>query len=135
MHSLKLKSLKPQVQQLRSALPTLQPTSWRSDKQSSTARGYGYKWQQARAGYLAKHPLCVYCEREGRVTVATVVDHRVPHRGDMKLFWDRANWQGLCAAHHSGDKQREEAMMGDVIDGRELVREVPERGLLRNDDN
>jgi 5-methylcytosine-specific restriction endonuclease McrA len=87
----------------------MQPGSWRSDKQTSAQRGYGYKWQKAREDYLAKHPLCVYCEREGRVTLATVVDHKVPHRGDMKLFWDSNNWQSLCATHHSRDKQREEA--------------------------
>jgi 5-methylcytosine-specific restriction protein A len=40
---------------------------------------------------------------------ATVVDHTTPHRGDMTLFWDERNWQGLCATHHSKDKQREEA--------------------------
>ena len=25
-----------------------------------------------------------------------MLDHIVPHKGDMKVFWDRANWQGLC---------------------------------------
>lgn len=37
--------------------------------------------QMARAGDLVSHPLCVYCEREGRVTADTVVDHRIPRRG------------------------------------------------------
>jgi hypothetical protein len=37
---------------------------------------------------------------------AKVVDHIVPHRGDMSLFWDRANWQSLCANCHSSYKQR-----------------------------
>jgi len=45
-------------------------------------------------------PLCVMCAAEGRYTKATVVDHIKPHRGDRKLFWDRANWQPLCKAHH-----------------------------------
>lgn len=75
---------------------------------SSAQRGYGYKWQQARLGWLRKHPLCEYCKREGVVTEAVVVDHIVPHRGDMKLFWDTSNWQSLCDHHHSSDKQREE---------------------------
>lgn len=128
---MKLKTFKSSVQQLRSTLPVVQSVTWRSDKKSSTKRGYGYAWQKARDGYLISHPLCVYCEREGRVTTATVVDHRIPHRGDQALFWDKANWQSLCATHHSRDKQREEALMGsDVIDGRELVREVAERRLI-----
>jgi 5-methylcytosine-specific restriction protein A len=85
------------------------PDSWRSGIKSSTARGYGYKWQKAREEHLAENPLCVRCEEQGDVTPATVVDHIIPHRGDMTLFWDRKNWQSLCKTHHSSDKQREEA--------------------------
>lgn len=48
------------------------------------------------------------CEREGRITAAKVVDHIIPHKGDQTLFWDKANWQSLCAPHHNRDKQREE---------------------------
>ena len=67
---------------------------------------YDYRWQTARADYLRANPLCVFCERLGRVTAATVVDHKTPHRGDARLFWDRANnWQSLCTPCHSGTKQ------------------------------
>jgi 5-methylcytosine-specific restriction protein A len=67
---------------------------------------YGYKWQQAREGYLRKHPLCAECERRGLVVAATVVDHIIPHRGDMVLFWDTNNWQSLCKTCHDSHKQR-----------------------------
>ena len=80
-------------------------------RESSSARGYNYKWQQARAQFLREHPLCVMCEAAGRVEAATVVDHITPHRGDQSLFWRRSNWQSLCATHHSRDKQREEQRM------------------------
>lgn len=76
---------------------------------SARQRGYDSRWDKARRTFLAEHPLCVMCEREGRVTPATVVDHIKPHRGDQDLFWDRANWQPLCKAHHDSAKQREEA--------------------------
>lgn len=79
--------------------------SWRDDKRSSTERGYDSRWQKARTGYLRNHPLCAMCTAEGRVERATVVDHIVPHKGDMKLFWQSENWQPLCASHHSSDKQ------------------------------
>jgi hypothetical protein len=59
----KLKTLKSSVQQLGSQLATAPSVFWRADEGSSTKRGY--KWQQARAGYLAKHPLCAYCEQAG----------------------------------------------------------------------
>ncbi|WP_343040029.1 HNH endonuclease signature motif containing protein [Methylocystis heyeri] len=39
---------------------------------------------------------------------ATVVDHITPHKGDIKLFWDRKNWQPLCEPCHNSRKQREE---------------------------
>ena len=67
---------------------------------------YSYKWQQARAGYLRKHPLCVRHEARGDVVAASVVDHKKPHRGDMKLFWDSKNWQALCKQCHDSWKQR-----------------------------
>lgn len=103
----RLQSLKPRVSNMGSRLNTMQPDSWRADK-NSTERGYGYKWQKARAQYLAENPLCVKCMEDGRTTLGNVVDHKIPHRGDMVLFWDRNNWQTLCDTHHSSDKQREE---------------------------
>ncbi len=69
---------------------------------------YGRRWKKARAAYLWANPLCVFCERRGRVTAATVVDHIVPHRGDERLFWDRENWAPLCAPCHNGPKQAQE---------------------------
>ena len=84
-----------------------QAESWRSGK-TSAERGYGHKWQQAREAYLRENPLCVMCRDDGAVTAATVVDHIEPHKGDQALFWNRRNWQSLCASHHSGAKQRME---------------------------
>nr|WP_281492405.1 HNH endonuclease [Wohlfahrtiimonas chitiniclastica] len=52
--------------------------------------------------------MCVYCERNGIITAANVVDHIEPHRGDQALFWDRNNWQSLCSSCHSSIKQKEE---------------------------
>jgi len=72
---------------------------------SAAARGYTSVWQKASKRFLAKHPLCAH---EGCRARATLVDHIKPHRGDQTLFWDRDNWQPLCATHHSGAKQREE---------------------------
>jgi 5-methylcytosine-specific restriction enzyme A len=105
----KVHTLPSRVQAQPARVATMQPGSWRGTKgQGSTARGYGYKWQQARLGYLAQHPLCVMCQAEGRVEAATVVDHKVPHRGDMARFWDSDNWQSLCKPHHDSAKQRME---------------------------
>lgn len=80
---------------------------WRNNK-SSTGRGYGYRWQKARAEFLRANPLCTYCEQQGIVTAATVVDHIEPHQGDGVLFWARDNWQPLCKLHHDSTKQSQE---------------------------
>ena len=71
-------------------------------------RGYSTLWDKARAAHLREHPGCAMCEREGRYTSATVVDHIAPHRGDPNLFWNTTNWQSLCKPHHDSDKQRAE---------------------------
>ena len=75
---------------------------------SPRERGYDSKWDLARKDFLIAHPLCVMCARAGIATPATVVDHIKPHRGDRALFWNRANWQPLCAHCHNSHKQRQE---------------------------
>lgn len=75
-------------------------------------RGYTTAWSKARDGYLRLHPLCVHCEREGVVGAATVVDHKVPHKGDRGLFWDRDNWQSLCKPHHDRKTATEDGGFG-----------------------
>lgn len=83
---------------------------------------YGSKWQKARESFLRLHPLCQCPRCEGgviRVRAASVVDHKVPHRGDMKLFWDRKNWQALAKQCHDSWKQRLEKS-GTVIGANEL---------------
>lgn len=69
---------------------------------------YSSKWARLRALFLQANPLCRYCERLGRTTAATVVDHVKPHRGDPVLFWRQSNWQGLCDPCHNRVKQHEE---------------------------
>ncbi|WP_258874539.1 HNH endonuclease signature motif containing protein [Cupriavidus taiwanensis] len=110
-----------------SRTPIMEPGSWRTSALTSAERGYGYRWQKERAAHLREHPFCEYCLREMRISAASVaavilecagrglsapygnvVDHRIPHRGDQMLFWDRSNWQTLCVFHHSGAKQKEE---------------------------
>ena len=69
---------------------------------------YGYRWQVRSKRFLAAHPLCIMCQRQGRPTAATVVDHIVRHKGNVTLFWDETNWQPLCKPHHDRTKQRVE---------------------------
>ncbi len=56
-------------------------------------------WRATRAAFLARHPLCELCQREGRITAATIADHRIArHEGGSN---DQANLRSLCSHHHS----------------------------------
>lgn len=70
-------------------------------RKSSTEQGYNYRWQKESKKFLEQNPYCVACLKRGKNVKATVVDHIVPHKGDMDLFWDRGNWQALCIYHHN----------------------------------
>ena len=61
---------------------------------SASERGYDSRWRKARKRFLAAHPLCVECMKEGRYVKA--------------LFWDESNWQPLCHHHHSMKTRRED---------------------------
>jgi len=62
--------------------------------------------EQLRPEHLLLEPFCRECARQYAAddprsrTMATVVDHIVPHRGDWKLFTDKNNLQSLCKHHH-----------------------------------
>lgn len=91
--------------------PTHRPLGARSDQQrkadydaqrgTASQRGYNSKWRRLRATVLRDQPLCVRCLPLGFVKAATDVDHIVPHKGNMTLFWDRNNLQPLCKSCHS----------------------------------
>ena len=84
-----------------------------SDRLTSSQRGYGSRWQKAREGYLRSHPLCRECEKQGKLTPATVVDHIIPHKGDQGLFWDKDNWGALCKPCHDAKTAREDGGFGN----------------------
>lgn len=112
---MKLKTLPDRVKLLDNHVTVVTPGSWRGDKRTANQRGYNYRWQKYRKGWLRQHPLCgdrlagssaehSRCVRDGRATAATDVDHIVPHRGDQALFWNPENHQSLCGLCHDSFK-------------------------------
>jgi 5-methylcytosine-specific restriction endonuclease McrA len=77
---------------------------------SARERGYTVEWDKAALFFRRQHPLCLGCEAVGRITATEVVDHVVPHKGDMVLFWDQSRWQPACRFHHDVVKQQLELM-------------------------
>jgi 5-methylcytosine-specific restriction endonuclease McrA len=63
------------------------------------------RWKLMRARQLAAEPCCRICAQKGLAVPAVVVDHRTPHKGDKKLFFDANNLQSLCKEHHNSDKR------------------------------
>ncbi len=70
-------------------------------------------WTEGRAAFLAIHPLCAECEKQSRLTAASIVDHIIPHRGDPRLFYDQTNWQPLCKSHHDAKTATEDGGFGN----------------------
>ena len=72
---------------------------------------YGRRWRKIRARYLAMHPFCAHCPKDSLVFAAEV-DHIRPHEGNLELFLDESNFQGLCRKHHSEKTAREVGLGG-----------------------
>jgi 5-methylcytosine-specific restriction protein A len=66
----------------------------------SQKRGYDNRWKSYASRFLKNNPVCVDPSQRhvGRVVPASQVDHIIPHKMDMKIFWDTDNHQALCAS-------------------------------------
>lgn len=62
-------------------------------------------WQRIRRKQLKTEPLCRFCKNNGIVEPATVCDHKIPHKGNMELFFN-GPFQSLCKLCHDSTKQR-----------------------------
>jgi len=58
------------------------------------------RWKARRARQLAREPWCAECLRVNIYVPATDVDHIIPHRGDVHIFFS-GSLQSLCRACHS----------------------------------
>jgi 5-methylcytosine-specific restriction protein A len=77
---------------------------------SARQRGYSAEWDREARAHLDGYPFCEYCAAgvfgPVRVSEAELVDHLVPHKGDLLIFWFRDWWVSCCTSCHSGPKQR-----------------------------
>ena len=73
--------------------------SWKHERASRHARGYGTAWDKIRKEVMQRDKgLCQTCLREGRVTAARAVDHITPKAkgGTDEL----TNLECICGPHH-----------------------------------
>lgn len=69
-------------------------------------RGYGYEWTKLRKQVLQRDCyLCQPCERQGRTTQATQVDHITPKAQDGSDDFD--NLQSICDDCHKAKTKAE----------------------------
>jgi len=58
-----------------------------------------------RASWLARHPLCVSCLKDGAIIMGEEVDHIVPlYKGGRDI---EANLQTLCKRHHDAKTRQD----------------------------
>lgn len=75
------------------------------------------RWHRLAALYRATHPLCEECQRQGRETIATTTNHRVPVRVLLKTrgreaCFDVTNLEALCDPCDSASQRKETALYG-----------------------
>ena len=86
-----------------------------NERGTAHARGYGSRWTAYSKRYRQEHPLCVVCERNGKLKLTECVDHIVPVSGpDDPLFWEPSNHQSLCGSCHSEKTAKEDGGFGNV---------------------
>lgn len=66
------------------------------------------RWKRLRQHILSKHPYCQCPHHNGKSMPANVVDHKIPHRGNLSLFWDVRNLQAMAKPCHDAFKQSQE---------------------------
>lgn len=64
----------------------------------ATKRKYGCNWKRIRDRYIAEHPLCEDCLKEGKMTPAIEVHHILPVKNGGTN--NRENLTSLCKSCH-----------------------------------
>ncbi len=62
----------------------------------------GVRWRRVAKMFLDQNPLCAPCLKANLETPATIVHHKVEHKGDEALFWTWNNLESVCPSCHSG---------------------------------
>jgi len=76
----------------------------------ATRKRYGRSWKRIRDRYMAEHPLCEQCQKEGRLTPAEEVHHIAPlSKGGSNAM---ENLMSLCKSCHSAITAKEGGRWG-----------------------
>lgn len=73
-------------------------------------------WRRFREWYIANHPLCAECERQGKLVPGVIVDHVVELKDGGAPF-DENNAQSLCRACHAYKTETERRKRNEKSSG------------------
>lgn len=59
------------------------------------------RWRKLSVAFKRRHPCCSECENNGLVRPTEIVDHIVPAKEDLSLFWEWSNLRALCHDCHN----------------------------------
>ena len=88
------------------------------------------KWLKLREHKLQLNPLCEMCEKQGKVTPATEVDHIIEVSEELgeddPLFYDLDNLQSLCTKCHRSKtrKSHSKYSQGNMAKGKALMKKL-----------
>ena len=71
------------------------------------------RWKSSAKKFIYNNPVCRYCGH-----MATVVNHKTPHKGDESIFWDKGNWESVCKQCHDSTVAKLE---NGKVDGKDMV--------------
>lgn len=113
----KLTTLKPGIRSLPSTIAYAPKDERERDRfrgKQQWRKWYGTaRWRKLRWAVLLRDSFT--CQRCGKLegnTSLLVANHKRPHRGDERLFWDEGNLETACKPCHDGAIQREERALG-----------------------
>ena len=79
------------------------------ERDPASKKRYGKSWAKIRAAFLSQNPLCELCHKDGRLTPAQMVHHKVKLTDGGTNEWP--NLMALCHECHS----RLHAKQGDYF--------------------
>jgi 5-methylcytosine-specific restriction protein A len=91
-------------------LPKKQSGQWSSNQDKFY---HSTKWRKLRKQVLTINPLCVYCQKENKPTIATIADHITPVRLGGEV-WELNNLQSLCESCHNKKSAKESKQYGNT---------------------
>lgn len=114
----RLKTLKPLVGSLPPRVGYLAGDEKARDRQRRICQPWRSWYKTARWERLKRQAhvrdmyICqrsgLLCTGKGNDPLAPVANHKTPHRGDPKLFWDIDNIETVAKFVHDGEIQRQE---------------------------